>query len=144
MRHELLALLLAAGLVAAGPSAQAQAQAAEKESPSELARESVERMLQALEAAQHLARLRWNATAAVAGLLLAVAAGGLTWARGRIRTDFRARNQVERAVRISLVLSSTVAVLTTIGIVLSLIFEALRFFAEPKNVCIRTASGGPA
>ena len=82
-----------------------------------------------LEAAQHLARLRWNATAAVAGLLLAVAAGGLTWARGRIRTDFRARNQVERAVRISLVLSSTVAVLTTIGIVLSLIFEALRFFA---------------
>ncbi|NWG46536.1 MAG: phosphate ABC transporter permease subunit PstC [Alphaproteobacteria bacterium] len=41
---------------------------------------------------------------------------------------FRARNNVERIIIALLILSSTIAVLTTIGIVASLIFESLRFF----------------
>jgi phosphate transport system permease protein len=40
----------------------------------------------------------------------------------------RARNRVEHTLRWLLVASSTIAVLTTIGIVLSLLFEAVRFF----------------
>jgi phosphate transport system permease protein len=79
--------------------------------------------------AHQLGRLRWTANAAVGALLLATATAGLAWGRGRIRRDFRARIRVERAVKVALVVSSTVAILTTIGIVLSLIFESLRFFA---------------
>ncbi|TWA84410.1 phosphate ABC transporter membrane protein 1 (PhoT family) [Azospirillum brasilense] len=58
-----------------------------------------------------------------------VAIGGLLYARRRIDPDLRARNRVERTVNIALVICSLVAILTTIGIVLSLLFEAIRFFA---------------
>jgi phosphate transport system permease protein len=41
---------------------------------------------------------------------------------------FRARNQVERIVKIALLLSAAIAILTTIGIVFSVLFESIRFF----------------
>ena len=47
-----------------------------------------------------------------------------------IKPELRARDYVERYVRISLLLCSAVAVLTTFGIVLSLIFESARFFEK--------------
>ncbi len=62
----------------------------------------------------------------VVSSLLAV--GGLLYGRRRLTPAFRARNAVERGLRWILIGSSTIAVLTTIGIVLSLLFEALRFF----------------
>jgi phosphate transport system permease protein len=65
----------------------------------------------------------------LAACALALAVGGLSWARRRVTPDFRARNAVERSLNGFLVACSTVAILTTVGIVLSLIFEALRFFA---------------
>ena len=40
----------------------------------------------------------------------------------------RARNQVEAVVKALLVLSSTIAIFTTIGILLSVLFESIRFF----------------
>ena len=46
----------------------------------------------------------------------------------RIRPEMRARNHVERIVQWGLVLCSTIAILTTIGIVLSVLFESIRFF----------------
>jgi phosphate transport system permease protein len=61
-------------------------------------------------------------------LVLVLAVVGLSYARTRITPEFRARNGVELVVKIFLIASSTVAVFTTIGIVLSLLFEALRFF----------------
>lgn len=48
----------------------------------------------------------------------------------RIRPEMRARNHVERIVRSGLVLCSTIAILTTIGIVLSVLFESIRFFQQ--------------
>jgi phosphate transport system permease protein len=45
-----------------------------------------------------------------------------------IQPKFRARNHVETFAMIFLMLSSLVAILTTLGIVLSVLFEALRFF----------------
>jgi phosphate transport system permease protein len=42
----------------------------------------------------------------------------------------RARVKVERAVRIFMILCSTVAIFTTIGIVLSVLFESIRFFNQ--------------
>ncbi|MCA9504051.1 MAG: phosphate ABC transporter permease subunit PstC [Spirochaetaceae bacterium] len=57
-----------------------------------------------------------------------LAAGGLSWARSRVTPGLRARNRVESALRAGLFLSSCVAIATTIGIVGSLLFEAIRFF----------------
>ncbi len=42
----------------------------------------------------------------------------------------RTRKRVERAIKIVLAAASGIAILTTIGIVLSLLFEAIRFFAQ--------------
>jgi len=61
---------------------------------------------------------------AVTGSVVAGAAFSLH----RIRPDFRSRPRVERMVKWLLVLSSSIAILTTVGIVLSVLFEAIRFF----------------
>jgi phosphate transport system permease protein len=54
---------------------------------------------------------------------------GLVVALRVIRPEFAARIKVESIVRASLMLSSTFAILVTIGIVLSLLFETLLFFS---------------
>ncbi|WP_282008679.1 phosphate ABC transporter permease subunit PstC [Brevundimonas aveniformis] len=58
---------------------------------------------------------------------LAALMGGL-YAWSRARPDYRARNAVERWVGGLLFATSAIAVLTTLGIVLSLVWESLRFF----------------
>jgi len=45
-----------------------------------------------------------------------------------IKKDLRARNLVEGGAKIFLIICSAVAIFTTIGIVLSVLFESLRFF----------------
>ena len=57
-----------------------------------------------------------------------VALLGLALARRRISPRVRARNHVEGAILVFIAASSTVAILTTVGIVLSVLFEAFRFF----------------
>jgi len=47
---------------------------------------------------------------------------------------FRARNHVERFVKVILFASATVAVLTTIGIVFSVLFETIRFFERVSPI----------
>jgi phosphate transport system permease protein len=69
---------------------------------------------------------------ALIGLVLAAVlafAGGL-YAFSRVKPDFRARTRVERAVTIALLIASLIAILTTIGIVASLLFESIRFFGK--------------
>jgi phosphate transport system permease protein len=55
---------------------------------------------------------------------------GAGWAYSKIRPVFRARNNVERVMLAALVLSSTIAILTTFGIVGSLISETIHFFSQ--------------
>ena len=55
---------------------------------------------------------------------------GASIAFRRIRPDFRARNNVEQIVLYILIAASSIAILTTIGIVLSVLFEAIRFFQK--------------
>ncbi len=86
------------------------------------------------QAAAAFARLQGLFTWAVAALALAMAAGGLALARGHISRQFRARNRVETAIGILLLACSALAVLTTVGIILSLLFESLRFFAAVNPV----------
>ena len=61
---------------------------------------------------------------------LALAIGGLIYARQRIMPRFRARNRVEAVLNVFLIICSTIAIFTTIGIVLSLLFESYRFFTH--------------
>ena len=62
----------------------------------------------------------------VAAPLAALLGLGLAWRR--ISPRVRARNHVEGAIQVFLIASSTVAILTTVGIILSVLFEAFRFF----------------
>ncbi|MFV0292394.1 MAG: phosphate ABC transporter permease subunit PstC [Paracoccus sp. (in: a-proteobacteria)] len=57
-----------------------------------------------------------------------LAIGGMGFALSRVSPEFRARNSVERFVRMLLIGCSTVAIATTVGIILSLVFESLSFF----------------
>jgi len=66
----------------------------------------------------------------LAACALALAAGGLALARSRVSPGLRARNTVERVLMWVLILASLLAILTTIGIVASLLFESLRFFEK--------------
>ncbi len=80
-------------------------------------------------AASDWARLEGVTRAVLISAVLAVGAAGLVWSRGQLSPELRARNAVERAVEGLLAASSVVAILVTVGIVLSLVFEAARFFA---------------
>ncbi|MCF9045868.1 phosphate ABC transporter permease subunit PstC [Acinetobacter nectaris] len=60
--------------------------------------------------------------------VVCIALAGLVFANKKINKKFRARNYVERIISVSLALCSGVAILTTIGIVMSMLSEALRFF----------------
>ncbi len=62
----------------------------------------------------------------IAGILAALAA--FSWGLPRVSADFRARNRFETFTLVVLIACSAVAVLTTLGIVSSVLFETLRFF----------------
>ena len=74
----------------------------------------------------------WRSQAATATFLggAGIAAGALALTMRRVGPWFRARPRVERIVTGIMVFCSVVAILTTIGIILSLFIEALRFFAK--------------
>lgn len=61
-------------------------------------------------------------------LVLLIAAAGFVWSLSRISEAFRARNVSETFVMAILILASLVAILTTFGIVFSLVFETWHFF----------------
>jgi phosphate transport system permease protein len=71
------------------------------------------------------ARFDWIATGLA--LLLAFAGGAAAFAR--VRPGFAARTHVERVVMVVLLGASLIAVLTTVGIVASLLWESARFFS---------------
>ncbi len=83
-----------------------------------------------LAAASHYMSLQRISDLGVALLVLLVGLAALGWALRRVEPGFRARNKVERTTRMLLLAASTVAIFTTIGIFLSVLFEALRFFQQ--------------
>ena len=79
-------------------------------------------------AADHFSRLQLIATWAMWLVVLAVALGGMSYAWSRTGPAMRARNRVESILLGVMLLFSTIAILTTLGIVLSVVFESVRFF----------------
>ncbi|MFO0335842.1 MAG: phosphate ABC transporter permease subunit PstC [Pseudomonadota bacterium] len=79
-------------------------------------------------AAREWLRLESLSRLAAGGLALAVALAGAFLVWRRIQPQLRARNSVERVVEAVLIACSLIAILTTIGIVLSVLYEALMFF----------------
>jgi phosphate transport system permease protein len=79
-------------------------------------------------AADHYLHLEQISMAAmtVVVLSLALTASAIAWRS--IHTQQRARNIVERAIQVFLAACSTIAIFTTVGIVLSVLFESIRFF----------------
>ena len=69
-----------------------------------------------------------RARLALTGLALVLAGAGLVHALRRIKPEYRARNATERFAMWLLVGSSLIAVLTTVGIVASLLSETVHFF----------------
>ncbi|NLR70158.1 phosphate ABC transporter permease subunit PstC [Novosphingobium sp. ERN07] len=68
----------------------------------------------------------YNSIGLAVTILVAFAGGAFAFLR--LKPDFTARTRVERAVLALLMIASMVAILTTIGIIVSLVFETARFF----------------
>jgi phosphate transport system permease protein len=81
------------------------------------------------EAAAALTARANTSTTMMVSLMAAVGIAGFLYAWKAIAPDFRARHQVETIVKLLLAVSATIAILTTIGIVVSLIAESMRFFS---------------
>jgi phosphate transport system permease protein len=69
-----------------------------------------------------------------AALALVLAFAGGAYAFTRVRPDFRARTRVERLVMAVLLIASLLAIVTTLGIVVSLLWQSLRFFSMVNPV----------
>jgi len=74
--------------------------------------------------------LRWSGIArwAMAAVVIALMIIALFVARLRLAPRFRARNGVEKFLSVLMLLCSIAAILTTIGIIVSLLYEAIAFF----------------
>lgn len=74
--------------------------------------------------------LRDNADLLLWVLTISLCIAGMAWAWRSIRADHPAQHRVEAAIVTGLIACSLLAILTTVGIVLSVLFESLRFFRE--------------
>jgi len=79
-------------------------------------------------AADQFIRLQQLSTWAMWLVALTLALGGTAYAWRKTTPQMRARNRVESIFLIVMVICSSLAILTTLGIVLSVLFESLRFF----------------
>lgn len=66
------------------------------------------------------------------GVVLSIVAAGVAFfmSYSAIDKDYRARNVVERMVLGILILASSIAILTTLGIIFSMLFETMNFFSQ--------------
>ncbi len=85
-------------------------------------------------AAERYAELRETSRHVLFGTMLVVGLASLTFAFRRVQPEMRARIRVEKAIEYLLIGASLVAILTTVGIFLSVLFEALRFFRQVSPI----------
>ena len=80
--------------------------------------------------AMHYTNLVRTANTAIWVLIIGVSAASIALSRLRIAPEFRARNSVERTVLLVMIAFSTIAILTTLGVLLSVLYESLLFFRK--------------
>jgi phosphate transport system permease protein len=81
-----------------------------------------------LAAAETLTNRNASASLALVVVVMLMSLALIGFSRSRVSAEFRARHGVERIVLGLMIFCSTIAVFTTIGIVLSLAFESIKFF----------------
>ena len=86
--------------------------------------------IEILNAAEHYASIKYVSSIAFYLSILIVMILGVMFASRKLQPSFRAQQSIENYVKYFLFFCSSVAVLTTVGIVFSLLFESLRFFSE--------------
>ena len=79
-------------------------------------------------AAEVLKSLRGTARNLVTAVVLSLAVIGMGWGWVKVSPKLRARQQVERVFKGLLLACACVAIFTTLGILLSVLFESFRFF----------------
>lgn len=82
------------------------------------------------QAADQYLRYRDIGRKALMATILSVMSSTMLFLYFRIRREMRARNHVERIIRYFLIFCSTIAIFTTVGIILSVLFESIRFFQQ--------------
>jgi phosphate transport system permease protein len=80
-------------------------------------------------AAERMQGLRSSSMIILVVAVALVCLGLLVFTRRKVASDFRARHSVEQITMGLMIACSIIAVLTTVGIILSLIFESFRFFS---------------
>ncbi|MGB0902827.1 phosphate ABC transporter permease subunit PstC [Halocynthiibacter sp.] len=85
---------------------------------------------QVLLAAQKYRMSAKRGSSFMTGIVLLFALIGAVYAWSRSQKDFRARNIVEKAVLGLLIGAASIAILTTVGIVMSMLFETWNFFGQ--------------
>ena len=85
-------------------------------------------------AAELLRGLRGTNTMALTVVFIVVAMLGGAWGWLKIAPQLRARQQVEKILRVLFMLCALVAIMTTVGIVMSVLFESIRFFGQVSPV----------
>ena len=86
--------------------------------------------IEILNAAEHYASIKYISSISFYLSILIVMILGVMFASRKLQPSFRAQQSIENYVKYFLFFCSSVAVLTTVGIVFSLLFESLRFFSE--------------
>ncbi|WP_439122532.1 phosphate ABC transporter permease subunit PstC [Marivita sp.] len=81
-----------------------------------------------LRAAQQFRVMNSTGAQIMAVVVLLIAIAGALWAYRETNPDFRARNVVEQGIRALLIAAASIAILTTLGIILSLVFNTIEFF----------------
>ncbi len=84
----------------------------------------------ALDAAQKWYRIERVGGIAMTIAVLGAMAAGFGWSVWRARKEVNARASVEMGIRLLLMGAALVAILTTIGIVMSMLFETAEFFSQ--------------
>ncbi len=80
-------------------------------------------------------RAAQNRLALIGAVLAALAAfAGGAWGYTRVRANYPARTRVERTVLAGLLIASLMAILTTVGIIASLVYETGLFFSKVSAV----------
>jgi len=79
-------------------------------------------------AVAHFIHLKQASNIALAVVMLTLALVAIAGVYFKIKPKLRARNQVERILLALLIVCSTIAIFTTLGIIMSVLYESIRFF----------------